>query len=41
MGQLKPFPEGSHEKLKAALHAARTKAQYQRDSACGCGKPWA
>jgi transposase len=30
MGQLKPFPEGSREKLKAALRAARTKAQYQR-----------
>jgi transposase len=30
MGQLKPFPEGSREKLKAALDAARTKAQYQR-----------
>ena len=30
MGQLKPFPEGSHEKLKAALGAASTKAQYQR-----------
>ena len=30
MRKPKPFPEGSLEKLKAALDAASTKAQYQR-----------